>query len=89
MSNSIEGVHNGSYFLLTYSPAFGKGEFWGVWNGVTRIINNVTPEQWEAIKHAAQHKMHPTYGSLPPSEVFSTPEDMPTPKVNLVPPISG
>lgn len=54
MPESIEGIRNGSYFLLTYSPAFGKNELWGAWNGITRTINGVTPEQWQEIKHATQ-----------------------------------
>lgn len=38
---------------------------------------------------AFQQGLHPTGGSLPPSEHWTTPEGMPTPKVNLVPPTSG
>lgn len=39
--------------------------------------------------HASQQSVHPTGGSLPTSEHWTTPEGMPTPKVNLIPPTSG
>lgn len=37
----------------------------------------------------AEQGLHPTYGTLPAPEVWTTPKDLPAPKVNLVPPISG
>lgn len=42
-----------------------------------------------AICEAAQHSAHPTYGTLPASDVYTTPENLPVPVVRLVPPISG
>lgn len=38
---------------------------------------------------AAQQSVHPTYGELPASDVWTTPEDLPAPVVRLDPPISG
>ena len=39
--------------------------------------------------NAAQHSAHPTYGELPTSDVWTTPEGLPAPVVRLDPPISG
>ena len=38
---------------------------------------------------AAQQSVHPTYGELPASDVWTTPENLPAPVVRLVPPTSG
>ena len=47
------------------------------------------PELVAKILSATNTACTPTGGSLPPSEHWTTPEGMPTPKVNLVPPTSG
>lgn len=36
-----------------------------------------------------QQGLHPTYGTLPAPEVYTTPEDFSAPAVHLIPPISG
>ncbi len=41
------------------------------------------------LKEAVEHRVHPTYGELPASDVWTTPEDLPAPVVRLDPPISG
>lgn len=41
------------------------------------------------LRRAVEQGLHPTYGTLPAPEVWTTPKDLPAPKVNLVPPISG
>ena len=42
-----------------------------------------------AAEKAAQPRLHPTYGTLPAPEVYTTPEDFSAPEVRLIPPISG
>ncbi len=37
----------------------------------------------------AEQGVHPTYGELPASDVWTTPEDLPAPIVRLDPTISG
>jgi len=38
---------------------------------------------------APNNSVHPTYGTLPASDVYTTPENLPAPVVRLEPPISG
>ena len=58
---------------------------------LAKVVNDglFTMQDLHDALEAAQHRVHPTYGTLPASDVWTTPEDLLTPVVRLDPPISG